>query len=77
MSCVVAASLGGQDASTNEVRGSEGTSGSWGATHFDLRHFAGRVVSLAIDRYSEKFPDLLPRVCRTYLEACRLLCYSS
>eukprot|EP00602_Paraphysomonas_sp_CaronLab_P007925 CAMPEP_0185035886 /NCGR_PEP_ID=MMETSP1103-20130426/27981_1 /TAXON_ID=36769 /ORGANISM="Paraphysomonas bandaiensis, Strain Caron Lab Isolate" /LENGTH=242 /DNA_ID=CAMNT_0027573167 /DNA_START=271 /DNA_END=999 /DNA_ORIENTATION=- len=55
LSCVVACKLG--------------SSSPLGVTHFNLRCYSAKVVSSLVEKYGESYPDLLPRVCRTYLEA--------
>lgn len=38
-------------------------------THWSLRRRAAECVALILRRYHHSFPDLLPRVCRTYIDA--------
>lgn len=37
--------------------------------HWSLREMAAMIISSVCRKFSDAFPDLLPRVCRTYLEA--------
>lgn len=75
LSCIVGAKIG--DPTTKDVLAPPalaefpvGCCSIWSELQpFHVRNFGAFVVQAVLARYGDTFPDLLPRVCKTYLQA--------
>ena len=79
VSCIVGAKVGDNPADKDHLSTNydfyiqfplNGCESLWkGLKTFHIRSFAATVVRVIIERYGDAFPDLLPRVCKTYMRA--------
>jgi hypothetical protein len=73
LSCIVGAKIGDPSDASNSypnVQFPVGCYSVWSELKpLHIRNFAAVVVQAVLARYGDTFPDLLPRVCKTYLQA--------